>query len=90
MRRFETTGQSKIARGEFVLSDSRTNRELNLCEPWNVLFHPGMHVNMDMVFQDVCASAEANSCPACRSINDEHNGGRITWYVRIIRSIDSS
>ncbi|ESZ90210.1 hypothetical protein SBOR_9407 [Sclerotinia borealis F-4128] len=80
MRRFETIGQGKIARGEFALSDSRTRRELDLCEPWDVLFHPGMHVDMDMIFQEFCAPTEVNSCPACHSVNDDKNGGRITCF----------
>ncbi|KAF7872153.1 hypothetical protein EAF04_003078 [Stromatinia cepivora] len=84
MRRFETTGQGKVARGEFVLSDSRTKRELNLSEPWDALFYPGMHVEMDMVFQDVCAPTDVNSCPACHSVNADQNEGRIKWDSLII------
>jgi hypothetical protein len=43
-------GAEKIDKGEFVMQDLATKRDIDLEGNWEVLFRPGQKVEMSMVF----------------------------------------
>jgi hypothetical protein len=81
-RRFEGVGSQKIEDGEYILEDSKTQRQLDLTQNWHSLFRPGMHVVMDMVFERrICKSKDESACPVCGEECEESFNKRVNWYV---------
>lgn len=59
-------GAEKIERGEFVIQDSATKRDIDLRRDWELCFSPGQRVDMSMI----CTRAEpltfpTRLCPKC-------------------------
>ncbi|KAI9810302.1 MAG: hypothetical protein M1827_006352 [Pycnora praestabilis] len=46
----DPTSQQKIARGEYIIQDTRTKRDLPRSRAWETCLRPGQCVNMSMVF----------------------------------------
>lgn len=55
----------KIARGEFILEESRTKRRIDLSRDWDSCFLPGQRVEMSMTFQ--ISREGGNDCPGCKA-----------------------
>jgi hypothetical protein len=83
-RRYEGVASQKIELGEFVLEDSRTKRKLDYNNNWHGVFHPGMHVTMDMLFRGGDLMGEyRNSCPSCEMECISNFDQRVIWYAEI-------
>lgn len=54
------------------------------CRIMGCFIYPGMDGGMDIVFQDVFAPTDGNSCPTCHIVNADRSEGRIKWYFLII------
>ncbi|KAE8447549.1 hypothetical protein EG329_010679 [Mollisiaceae sp. DMI_Dod_QoI] len=64
LERFENhPGHRKVLKGEFVIEDAVTGRDLNRETKLTMCFRPGQKVNMSMVFSEV--DDDANYCPRC-------------------------
>lgn len=59
----------RIDRGEFVISDVATKRDIDLRRAWNVCFRPGQRVDMSMVMSELYEPTP--TCPSCKA---EYNG----------------
>jgi hypothetical protein len=70
----------KIDRGEFVIQDAATKRDIDLAQDWELCFRPGQHVDMNMVFD---RSEDLNSMhtsyPSCKWICDGAGDTEIEW-----------
>lgn len=44
-------GPRKIDRGEFVIQETSTKRDIDLASDWDLCFLPGQRVEMSMIFQ---------------------------------------
>ncbi|KAG0652061.1 hypothetical protein D0Z07_1460 [Hyphodiscus hymeniophilus] len=62
---FSKTGEArmKIGRGEFVIQNSITKRDINISDDWDKCFYPGQRVEMSVVFQRRWQAG--SSCPGC-------------------------
>ena len=69
--RFKDVGVEKLERNEFLLSDEKQNRDLDIRKPWHAVMKPGQHVSMRMVFD---TEFQLNSCPGCMSENHARKG----------------
>ncbi|KAI9736967.1 MAG: hypothetical protein M1834_000556 [Cirrosporium novae-zelandiae] len=58
----------KIDRGEFVIQDTCSKREIDLSQDWEMCFLPGQRVDMSMVFNSTTGAD--NTCPNCREISN--------------------
>jgi hypothetical protein len=80
---FKNVGRAamKIEKGEFVIQDAATKRDIDLTLPWEVCFNPGQHTLMSMVFTSTKNSIM--SCPKCREKNEENiaQDEDIEWYA---------
>lgn len=56
----------KIDKGEFVIEESHTKREIDLTQDWDVCFLPGQKVDMSMIFKRI--GMPESSCPSCKTI----------------------
>lgn len=74
--RFKDIGLEKLERNEFLLSDEKQNRDLDIRRPWQAVMKPGQHVSMRMVFD---TGFQLNSCPGCLSENDAGRGQETIW-----------
>ncbi|RYP75160.1 hypothetical protein DL770_007468 [Monosporascus sp. CRB-9-2] len=76
---FKSTGSGPrmIERGEFVIEDDGTKRDIDLASDWESCFSPGQRVSMSMVFSRRAAS----SCPGCGSISKSASDQEVIWYV---------
>ncbi|OBT55540.1 hypothetical protein VE04_04276 [Pseudogymnoascus sp. 24MN13] len=54
-----------IERGEFVIQDSATKKDVNLGMEWDLCFSPGQRVEMSMVFKR--RIRPTNNCPTCKT-----------------------
>jgi hypothetical protein len=70
----------KIDRGEFVIQDAATKRDIDLTQKWELCFRPGQHVDMSMIFD---RSEEGTvgrvSCPGCKWMCDGAGDAEIDW-----------
>ena len=57
------SGAQKIDRGEFVIQDASSRRQIDLYRDWDTVFQPGQRVDMSMVFHTKLANESA--CPGC-------------------------
>ncbi|MCJ1249967.1 hypothetical protein MMC30_007193 [Trapelia coarctata] len=57
-------GPGKIARGEFIIQESRTKRRIDLSRDWDSCFQPGQRVEMSIAFQRPTIGNDA--CPGCK------------------------
>ena len=78
-------GAKKIEKGEFVIQDAATNRDVDLASPWETCFTPGQHALMSMVFNS--AKASNTCCPKCRDSNGDNvaQNEDIEWYELLLR-----
>ncbi|OBT63429.1 hypothetical protein VE03_07157 [Pseudogymnoascus sp. 23342-1-I1] len=54
-----------IEKGDFVIQDSATKRDVNLGMEWDRCFSPGQRVEMSMVFKRPIRPT--NNCPTCKA-----------------------
>ncbi|KAN0098878.1 hypothetical protein V8E51_014541 [Hyaloscypha variabilis] len=54
-----------IERGDFVIQDSATKKDVNLEMDWELCFSPGQRVEMSMVFKR--PARPTNTCPTCKA-----------------------
>jgi hypothetical protein len=64
-------GTEKIERGEFVIQDAITKRDIDLNTDWEVCFSPGQRVMMSMILTRAFVSSFA--CPKCHAWRLEEN-----------------
>lgn len=76
---FSKTGQArqKIGRGEFVIQNSLTKRDINIFDDWENCFYPGQRVEMSVVFQRRWQTG--SSCPGCGMICDGSTKANVEW-----------
>lgn len=58
-----------IERGEFVIQDSITKKDINLMSDWDVCFSPGQRVEMSMVFERKIGPT--SNCSKCKTVCDD-------------------
>jgi hypothetical protein len=72
----------RIDRGDFVIQDDGTGRDIDLTQDWELCFLPGQHVSMSMIFdQHNVSDFKHGSCPNCKW---HHHGlvkAEIEWYL---------
>ncbi|KAH6617481.1 hypothetical protein F5144DRAFT_393368 [Chaetomium tenue] len=61
---FKSNGPQKIERGEFVIEDDGTKRDIDLSSDWETCFLSGQRVSMSMVFKRV-RNPTTTTCPGC-------------------------
>lgn len=66
-----------IERGDFVIQDSATKKDINLRMDWDLCFSPGQRVDMSMVFKR--RTRPTNNCPNCKADSDKSTGEDIEW-----------
>jgi hypothetical protein len=54
-----------VERNEYILTDSKTSRDIDMNRPWEHSFYPGQRVDMSMVLSN--AVTTTSSCPELRS-----------------------
>lgn len=57
-----------IERGEFVIQDSGTMRDIDLSSDWETCFRPGQRVDMSMTFTQGDFEENLYSCPKCKKL----------------------
>lgn len=67
----------KIERGEFVIQDTATKRDIDLSSDWEVCFFPGQRVDMSMIFTKT--DTVVGKCPKCGNACDVTQED-IEWY----------
>ena len=63
------SGQDKVDRGEFSISESPSNRTIDLSQQWETCFYPGQTVGMSVLFH--LPRGSSSDCPACGQRQDE-------------------
>ncbi len=58
-------GPRKIDRGEFVIQETSTKRDIDLASDWDLCFLPGQRVEMSMIFQH--PGHYYRTCPSCHT-----------------------
>ncbi|KAK3291594.1 uncharacterized protein B0H64DRAFT_409510 [Chaetomium fimeti] len=61
-----SSGSRMIERGDFVIEDAGTKRDIDLDCDWDTCFFPGQRVSMSMVFKRR-GEPTTSTCPACRT-----------------------
>jgi hypothetical protein len=77
---FKSNGGQKIDRGEFVIEDDRTKRDVDFTRDWDSCFSPGQRVSMSMVFKGVNRPTMA-TCPGCGTESGSAPDREVMWYV---------
>lgn len=77
---FKSNGSQMIERGEFVIEDDGTQRDVDLTGDWETCFSPGQRVSMSMVFKHVNNPMTA-TCPGCGTESGSAPDREVTWYV---------
>lgn len=75
----DAMGISKVGRGEYVLQESATGRDVDRGTDWNLAFFPGQKIAMSMLFIKVEKDAESGSCPYCFTLSDKSDNSSIQW-----------
>ena len=65
MRKTEI-GPLKIDRGEFVVQQTNTKRDIDLTRNWDLCFQPGQRVEMSMIFER--PRQPYRTCPSCYTL----------------------
>lgn len=60
-------GAEKIERGDFVIQDAVSKRDINLRNDWEICFTPGQRVVMSMIISR--ALVPGVTCPKCHTPN---------------------
>ena len=69
-------GAEKIERGEFVIEDSATCRDIDLKDDWETCFVPGQRVSMSMIFEQFgIGDGALRACPKCHLHHDQASEG---------------
>jgi hypothetical protein len=79
---FKSNGSQKIERGEFVIEDDGTKRDVDLSRDWGNCFFPGQRVSMSMIFKRV----KMTTCPGCGTESGSAPEQEVTWYVHAFNS----
>ena len=84
------TGPMKIEKGEFVIQENYSLREIGLAKPWESCFFPAQKVSMSMVFRNITIETQvSNYCPHCDTEAEGATEAEIVWYVAPLRRCDS-
>ena len=59
-------GPEKIDRGEFVIQETSTKRDIDLTQDWDLCFLPGQRVDMSMIFH--WPKKPYRTCPSCNTL----------------------
>ncbi|EAQ84488.1 hypothetical protein CHGG_08502 [Chaetomium globosum CBS 148.51] len=78
---FKSNGSQKIERGEFVIEDDGTKRDVDLTSDWGTCFFPGQRVSMSMVFKSL-KNATTSTCPSCGTESGSAPDREVVWYVQ--------
>lgn len=73
--RFKDIDVAKFDRGEYVIKETATNREIDLSRPWDQCFLPGQKADMSMVFY----AAQSDTCPGCQTYCGETRRAKVVW-----------
>jgi hypothetical protein len=67
MVNFKKVGHASdmIERGDFIIQDSASKRDVNLEMDWELCFSPGQRVQMSMIFKR--PTRPTNNCPTCKA-----------------------
>ena len=60
-------GPEKIDRGEFVIQETSTKRDIDLTRDWDLCFLPGQRVEMSMIFKR--PMQPYRTCPSCYTLH---------------------
>ena len=60
-------GPAKIDRGEFVIQETSTKRDIDLTRDWDLCFLPGQRVEMSMIFKR--PMQPYRTCPSCYTLH---------------------
>ena len=76
---FSQSGQArrKIGRGEFVIQNSLTKRDINIFDDWDNCFYPGQRVEMSVIFQRRWQTG--SSCPGCGMLCEGSMDVDVQW-----------
>ncbi|KAF2098766.1 hypothetical protein NA57DRAFT_76005 [Rhizodiscina lignyota] len=76
---FKSTGvgAEMIERGDFVIQDMGTRRDIDLSDDWETSFFPGQRVAMSMVFKR--SFGFENPCPGCGNLARGALDEDVTW-----------
>jgi hypothetical protein len=80
-RRFEhLQGYNKVQRGEYILQEHTTRREISRSQRWEAAFLPGQRIDKSLIFnsknQD---SSVGTSCPSCKTNSDYSQDLEVLW-----------
>jgi hypothetical protein len=76
------SGPRMIERGEFVIEDDGTKRDIDLADDWETCFYPGQRVSMSMVFMRIRDRATSTCfCPGCGTDSASAADRDVIWYV---------
>lgn len=81
----DTMGSSKVRRGEYVLQEQATGREVDRGTEWNSAFFPGQKIDMSVVFKVEEAvkngdkDAQSASCPYCLTVSEKPTRVGVQW-----------
>jgi hypothetical protein len=78
------SGPRMIERGEFVIEDDGTKRDINLADDWETCFSPGQRVSMSMVFEHRKGGPKS-TCPGCGTESGSAADREVTWYVLLLK-----
>lgn len=73
--KFKDIGLAKFDRGEYVIKETATNREIDLSRPWDQCFLPGLKVDMSMIFY----AADGDTCPGCKRYCGDACTAEVVW-----------
>ena len=67
----------KFDRGDFVLEDAITKRDISLSEDWESCFQPGQRVNMSGPFR--MNQLRSLVCPHCQTESEGLSDEEVEW-----------
>lgn len=84
--RFEgRKGFSKVRRGDYVLQEDSTEKEVDREMDWDLAFMPGQKINMSLVFrreqqiERMGTSDDSAVCPHCQEVNSGSPDQNVQW-----------
>ncbi len=75
--RYSKHGARKVEQGMFAITDSGTNRDVDLEDEWKRCFRPGQRTNMSLLFEKMLSAT--TSCPSCRTECIGDLASEVTW-----------
>jgi hypothetical protein len=82
---FKSTGSGTrmIERGDFVMEDDGTKRDIDLAGDWETCFFPGQRVSMSIVLERIQDRA-TSICPGCGNESGSAADREVIWCVLLI------